>query len=88
MHSVGIGEELKTISALLNRWDLNAQQGCFKLCMKLDYDVAMTPPYYANPLTYLWKTITKIQLLCHSFPEFVKLAKIAMVYVVGNVLNE
>lgn len=42
--SVGTNEELKTILALLNPWDLTVQQGLFKLGMKSNCDVAMIPP--------------------------------------------
>lgn len=88
VHSVGTWEELKTILALLNSLDSDVQQGLFKLYMKSNCDAVMAPLYSANPLTCLWKMVTNNQLLCYFSPKFVKLAKIAMVYVVGNVENE
>jgi hypothetical protein len=45
-------------------------------------------PIIVNPLTRIWRVINTSQLLSHSFPEFLKLAKITMVHVLGFVEDE
>lgn len=58
VYGVETGEVLKTIPAFLNQWDLDAQQGLFKLCKKSNCDVAMVSPYSTNLITHLWKMVT------------------------------
>lgn len=81
VYSVETGEVLKTIMPLLTCGNWDAQQGLFKLCMKSNCDAAMDPPYSTNYFNHLWKMLTNTQLLCPSFPKFMKLIEIAMVYV-------
>ena len=47
--------------------------------MELISHVVVAPPYFVNPSTHIL-VVTNNQLLCCSFLEFVKLAKIAMVH--------
>jgi hypothetical protein len=45
-------------------------------------------PIIVNPLTCIWQMINTSQLLSHSFPEFLKLAEIVTVHVLGFVEDE
>ncbi len=49
-------------------------------CMALSFDI--------NPLTKMWQLVTTSCILITSFIEYVKLAKLAMVQVVGSVEDE
>ncbi len=48
----------------------------------------MAPSFDINPLTRMWQHVTTSCILITSFVEYVKLAKLAMVQVVGNVEDE
>ncbi len=46
------------------------------------------PPFDTNPLTKMWHLVTTSWILVSNFLEYVKLVKLAMVQVVGNVEDE
>jgi hypothetical protein len=48
----------------------------------------MPTPFDLNPLTEMWCLVTTFQILSFSFLEYVKLVKLAMVQIVGNVEDE
>jgi hypothetical protein len=83
---------------ILSGWDLDAQQGLFKLTMKSNATQAMVEivtlafdkvsPTIINPLTHMWRVIYASQLLFNVFPKNLKVAKIAMVHVFGFVEDE
>jgi hypothetical protein len=60
----------------------------FKLYMKSNSKVAMEPPFDFDPFIHIWKTINASRFLTHSFLEYLKLAKMAIVHVLGNVEDE
>ncbi len=76
------------VASLLDCWGLNAHQGMFKLCMKNNFKAAMEPPFDLNPLTQIWKTIDASQVLMHFFPEYLKLAQMAIVHILRNVEDD
>jgi hypothetical protein len=46
---------------------------------------ACPPQFDTNPFTKMWWLVTTSHILIISFPKYVKLAKLAMVQLVGNV---
>ncbi len=45
----------------------------------------MEPPFDLNALTHIWRTINASWVLTHSLPEYLKLVKMAIVHILGNV---
>jgi hypothetical protein len=74
------------IQPILDSWQLDAQQAYFKLAMKNNSQAAMQPPFNENPLTRLWRTLDSASLCI--YPEYMKLAKIVVVHVLGSVQDE
>ncbi len=60
----------------------------FKLTMKSNATVCVAFPFDLNPLTKMWCLVTTFQILSFNFPDYVKLAKFAMVQIVKNVEDE
>jgi hypothetical protein len=66
------------VPTIIFKWDLDAQQGLFKLIMKSNATQVMAEistliinkvnPQIVNPFTRLWKVINAFQLLSHTFP--------------------
>ncbi len=83
------------VLVVLSGWHLDAQQGLFKLTMKSNAYQVMAEvvvlvvdkvnPRIVNPLTRLWKVINVSHLLSHTFLKYLKIAKIAMMHVLGFV---
>jgi len=48
----------------------------------------MEAPFHVNPLTLLWHILEASHILCHFFLEFFKLAKVAIIEVLGLVEDE
>lgn len=78
----------RLIPPVLDRWKLETQQGMFKTAMMSNWERAMEPPFDLNPLTRLWRLLNANSLTNHLFPEYVKLAEIAVVHVLGSVEDE
>jgi hypothetical protein len=86
------------VPAILLGWGFNSQQGLFKLTMKSNITQAMAEivalasnkvnPTTINPLTCMWRVIHASQLLFNDFLEYLKVAEITMVHVLGFVGNE
>ena len=85
---LGSGVDREVIPGILDRWSLDSQQGYFKIAMKSNALAAMEPPYDINPVTRIWRTISASRMLSHGFPEYLKLAEIALVHVIGSVEDE
>jgi hypothetical protein len=72
------------VPAIISEWELDAQQGLFKLKMKFNAVQAKAEvpalvtnkvnAQIVNPFTRLWKVINTSQLLSHTFPKYLKLA--------------
>jgi hypothetical protein len=86
------------VPTILSSWDLDAQQGLFKLTMKSNATQAMVEVValtsnkvnltIINPLTCMWQVIHASQLLSNVFPRYLKVVEIAMVHVLGFVEDE
>lgn len=85
---LGEGEKKLLIPVLLDRDALMSQRGLFKTCMKSNARAAMLPPYDVNPLTKVWRVLDNNNSLTQNFGEFLKLAKMAVVHVLGSVEDE
>jgi hypothetical protein len=59
---------------------LGVQQSMFKLTMKAQAIKAMANPFNMNPITKLRMTIIKNSLLCQRLSEYMKIAKITIVF--------
>ena len=81
------GEET-WVSSLLNAAALDEQMAMFKMALKSNSKPVLQPPFNVNPLTKLWQILGSNALLTHSFPEYFKLAKMAMTIVLGSVEDE
>jgi hypothetical protein len=40
----------------------------------------MEQPFVLNPLTQIWRIVDASQVLTHSFPKYIKLAEMIVVY--------
>lgn len=76
------------VPAVIDRELLLSQQGLFKLTILSHARAAMKPPFDCNPLTRLWKGLDAATCLTHHFSEYMKLAEIAIVHVLGSVEDE
>ncbi len=76
------------VGELLNASDLDCQQGMFKLTMKSNAATYMAPPFDLNPLTKMRCLVTTFRVFSSSFLEYVKLTKLVMVQIFGNVEDE
>lgn len=56
--------------------------------MKSNSRNAMLPPFDVNPLTKIWRVLDSNNNLMQSFGEFLKLAEMALVYLIGSVEDE
>jgi diadenosine tetraphosphate (Ap4A) HIT family hydrolase len=56
--------------------------------MNHDPRTCMTTLFDLNPLTKIWCLVITSQILVSSFFECVKLAKLAIVHIIGNVEDE
>jgi hypothetical protein len=89
-HGKIIGKDSDKIHvlALVDRMRLLAQQGLFKLAIRSNARSAMEPPFDTNPLTCIWMTLDASSYLTHHFSEFMKLAEVAVIHVLGSVEDE
>ena len=85
----GTPEEL-CILPILDAGKLEEQQHLFRVTMVHNAEFAcnMLPGQLENPLTKLWRSVACNRALVSNFPEFAKLAKIAIVQVLGSVEDE
>jgi hypothetical protein len=56
--------------------------------MQFNVVATMEAPFHVNPLTQLWQILEGFHILRHSFLEFFKLAKIAIMQMLGLVEDE
>ncbi len=92
------GKFAPMVPPILSSWDLDVQQGLFKLTMKSKATQTMVEivalafnkinPTNINPLTCMWQVIHASQLLSNVFREYLKVVKIAIVHVLGFVEDE
>jgi hypothetical protein len=85
---IGEGEQRKLIPPILDRFKLELEQPLFKVAMISNAHQAMEGPQDLNPLTKLWRHLDSNVNLAKAFGEYVKLAEIAMIHVLGYVEDE
>lgn len=89
---VGEKDNREVLSGLLSKFDLDSEQSLFKLCMQSNSEECMVPNesgnFDVNPLTNLWRILAANDVLCGRFTQYMKLAKMAVVMVMGSVDNE
>lgn len=85
---LGEGENKLLVTPLINRDALISQRALFKTCMKSNSRTAMLPPFDVNPLTKIWRVLDSNNNLTQNFGEFLKLAEMALVHVIGSVEDE
>lgn len=85
---LGEGEGKLLIKPIIDRDALISQRALFKTCMKSNSRTAMLPPYDVNPLTKIWRVLDSNNSLTENFGEFLKLAEMALVHVIGSVEDE
>jgi len=85
--SVGTVDEL-SVDPIVSWARLNYEAGFFKLTMIANAEAAMQRPLEVNPFTSIWRTIYSNGMLQFSLSEFLKLAEIACVQVLGSVEDE
>jgi hypothetical protein len=56
--------------------------------MKSNATAFMAPPFDTNPLTKMWHLVITSWVFICNFLKYVKLAKMAMMQIVGNVKDE
>jgi hypothetical protein len=67
---------------------LNFQANMFKMTMMRNCHAAMVCPLEVIPLTAIWRTINRNAMLTHNISEYLKVAEIACVQVLGSVEDE
>jgi hypothetical protein len=82
------GGDCFTALELLSASKLEVQQGLFKITMRANAQAACTPPFFGNPLVKLWRQLTSSRHLCKLISEYIKLAEIGSVLVLGFVEDE
>jgi hypothetical protein len=93
---IGEGAEKKLIPPVLDRYRLECEQPLFKVAMMANSAAPMELPplssgpgtVIVNPLTKIWRELDANTSLAKAFPEYIKLAHIAMVHVLGSVEDE
>ena len=73
---------------LLSTSDLDSQMAMSKMAMKSNSKGVLIPPLIVNPIIKLWQILGSNALLVHAFPEYFKVAKMAMTIVLGSVEDE
>jgi hypothetical protein len=81
-------EKKKLVAPVLDCFQLELWQPLFKLSMVSNAMHAMERPFNTNPFTKLWRSLDANTELVAQFLEYLKLAQIAMVYVLGSVEDE
>ncbi len=74
-----------SVPGLLKPEALDAQHAMFRLAMKTNWSTTMSRPFSINPLTRIWQQLGANTILLAGFPEYFKLAEIAIVLVLGSV---
>jgi len=78
----------KLVPPVLDCSLLELQQPMFKLAMFSNSMATMEPLFLVNLLTKLWRALDANSALAKTFSEYVKLAQIAMIHVLGSIEDE
>ena len=92
---VGEGDSRRHVLPVLDTFALESEQALFKIAMISNAHAAMElPPLNApahqlvNPVTKLWRILDANTSLGNKFAEYIKLAQIAMIHILGSVEDE
>lgn len=78
----------RQFTEMLSASKLDVEQSLFKLTMKANSEAACAPPLQVNPLVKLWRGLSASRSLCRLIPEYLKLAEMGSVLVLGSVEDE
>jgi hypothetical protein len=73
---------------VLSSFDLDLQMLFIKLTIKNNVNSTMVLPQKVNPLTRIWTSLVASLVIILKLPKYFKLAKIAMVQMIGYVEDE
>ena len=76
------------LDAMLSPTTLDMQTSLFRQCMKENAETMMKKPFTTNPVTRMWLCIDGNSYLRHSLSEFLKVAELGIVMVMGSVQDE
>lgn len=85
---VGNEENKKLIPPILDIYKLELQQPLFKLLLISNCLDVLEPLFDINPLTRIWNILDASTALTAQFLKYIKLAKIALVHVLGSMVDE
>jgi len=85
---LGEGDKIFLIKPFIDQDALISQWALFKTCMKSNSRTTMILPYDINPLTKVWQVLDGNHNLMQNFGEFLKLAEIVVVHVLGSIEDE
>ena len=77
-----------TVPPILSPSNLDFQASLFKNCMKENAVKMLRKPVIINPVTRLWQSLDANSYLRHSLSEYIIIAEIAIVMVMGSVQDE
>jgi len=83
---VGEGKKKLLVPSLIDQDALISQWSLFKTYMKSNSRAATLPSFDVNPLIKIWRVLDSNNNLIQNFGEFLKLAKMAVVNVLGSVV--
>lgn len=81
---LGKGNNKLFIPPLTNYQILISQRVLFKMCMKSNMCAIMLSLFNVYPFTKVWCVLDNNNNLIHNLGEFLKLAKMAMVHILGS----
>jgi Na+-transporting methylmalonyl-CoA/oxaloacetate decarboxylase beta subunit len=86
------------VFTIFSSWNLDVQQGFFKLIMKLNLVQVMVDvgvltidkahPLIINPFTHLWCIINACQLLFYIIPKYLKLVESTLIHIFEFIEDE
>lgn len=85
---VAVDGEVAWVHELLSSTALDEQMCMFKMSMKANSKSVMAPPFTVNPMTKLWQILGSNSMLLHAFPEYFKVAQMAITLVLGSIEDE
>jgi hypothetical protein len=80
--------QMVQVDPILDAQTLCFQKSLFKLTMKSNIEEAMEEPQDRYVLMKLWQKVSQNLLMVQRLSEFIKIAKIAVTAVLGNVEDE
>jgi hypothetical protein len=83
-----VASEHRQVAQPLDPYRLDWQQSLFKLTMKQNAAKVMEAPHDVNPVTKLWQRLGCNDLLVSRLSEYMRLAEIAIMAVLGSTEDE